>query len=229
MSRSTILKRIRRHHASEIIVPLPNEQPSYPKFDSPQDQFKLALEAVGGTFLDGRQEGSIESLLQRVLKETGAGEIYWESASIFDEHRIPRRLRNEKAFEDHMLVFSAHPRQEVSLPLVLHCKRYEKGALETMELSASSALWGIAETGTVLHETAPGTGRLLIILPPAHLVFLSERRLVSSLSEVIGKTGGDPEGRLALLTTGPSQTADIEKRLVRGVHGPGKWYVVLTP
>jgi L-lactate dehydrogenase complex protein LldG len=97
-----------------------------------------------------------------------------------------------------------------------------------MSLSAGHAYRGIAETGTVVQRTVPGTGRLLAVLPPAHVVFLSERDLLMNHADFFREVRPGEEGSYLVLVTGPSRTADIEKTLVLGVHGPQRHYVVLT-
>jgi hypothetical protein len=83
---------------------------------------------------------------------------------------------------------------------------------------------GIAATGSVLlrgdaasRRPILGAKRVVLRLDPATLVRYP--------SELVGQLG-DAE---ALLLTGASRTADIEKNLVRGIHGTEEMVVVLTP
>jgi L-lactate dehydrogenase complex protein LldG len=125
-------------------------------------------------------------------------------------------------------VSSFHPGQEVRLPIALSATPYSREKLANIQLSASRASWGVADTGTIVHSTTSTRGRLLSILPPAHLVFLSERVLLNNLQQLFEVLRPGEDGSAFTFVTGPSQTADIEKKLVRGVHGPQKWFVLLT-
>ena len=73
-----------------------------------------------------------------------------------------------------------------------------------------------------------GVGRLLSVLPASHLVLLSERDILMNGKELFDRLRLGEEGSALTLVTGPSRTADIEKTLVVGVHGPKKLFVMLT-
>ncbi|RPJ83378.1 MAG: lactate utilization protein B/C, partial [Acidobacteria bacterium] len=71
-------------------------------------------------------------------------------------------------------------------------------------------------------------GRLLPVLAPVHVAFLRRQDLLMNHADFFSSVKlGDAESYLVLVT-GPSRTADIEKTLVLGVHGPQKHYVILT-
>jgi L-lactate dehydrogenase complex protein LldG len=61
-----------------------------------------------------------------------------------------------------------------------------------------------------------------------HVSLLRESRILRGLEELFAAVGGDLPSALAIVT-GPSRSADIEQRLVVGVHGPGEVHVVLLP
>jgi L-lactate utilization protein LutC len=82
------------------------------------------------------------------------------------------------------------------------------------EIGVSVAAFGIAETGSLVFESQPGTERLSSLIPPVNVVIVSA--IVGTVSEAINRLAG---GNL-VITTGSSRTADIEGVLVRGVHGP---------
>lgn len=228
MSRSLILGKLHQALSDPSRVSLPCEGPEFPRFDNPVRHFQEELESVGGVFLDGRKSDRIADLLTDVLKTVGTTEIFWETQDIFDQHPIPCRLRDAKAFSSGRLVFSKHRQHRVDLPIVMQSKLYSRNLLASIELSASCADWGIAETGTVIHRCKAPGGRLLSVFPPAHLTFLSAKRLLMNSTEFFRKSILGGEGSASTLVTGPSQTADIEKTLVRGVHGPKMWFVMLT-
>ncbi len=90
---------------------------------------------------------------------------------------------------------------------------------ETAELGISMALGAVAETGSLLLDSADG--RLTQLLPPTHLVVVWASSIRLTLAGAL--TSLRPSLPAALgLHSGPSKSADIGQVLVRGVHGPGR-------
>jgi L-lactate dehydrogenase complex protein LldG len=90
----------------------------------------------------------------------------------------------------------------------------------------SHALYGLADTGSVVLAAAPEEPRARSLLPFVHVSLLRENRILNGLTELFETLGSDLPSALAIVT-GPSRSADIEQTLVVGVHGPGEVHVVL--
>jgi|ERR1051325_311420 L-lactate dehydrogenase complex protein LldG len=107
----------------------------------------------------------------------------------------------------------------------------EAGAsLEGFDIGITRADALAAGTGTILLTSRSGSGRALSVLPPIHLVVAKKEELVADLAEGIqtwqGKYGANWPSNVYLIT-GPSRTADIEKILVLGAHGPKRLVTLL--
>ena len=73
-------------------------------------------------------------------------------------------------------------------------------------------------------------GRQIFVHPEIHLVLAYSSQLVGDLKDALLKLKKkyDPKmPSMVTLITGPSRTADIEKTLVMGAHGPKELYVFL--
>jgi hypothetical protein len=92
----------------------------------------------------------------------------------------------------------------------------------------SVALYGLADTGSIVLAASPDEPRARSLLPAVHVSLLDESRILPGLAELFEAVGDDLPSALAIVT-GPSRSADIEQQLVVGVHGPGEVHVVLTP
>jgi L-lactate dehydrogenase complex protein LldG len=80
----------------------------------------------------------------------------------------------------------------------------------------------VAQTGSIAVSSRMG-GRTLSVLPPVHLVIARREQLVPDLSAafvVLRQRYGKSWPSALTVITGPSRTADIEKILVMGAHGP---------
>jgi L-lactate utilization protein LutC len=81
----------------------------------------------------------------------------------------------------------------------------------------------VAQTGSIIVSTLSAGGRALSVLPPTHLVIARREQLVPDLVAAMAllRKRHDRHWPSALsVITGPSRTADIEKILVMGAHGP---------
>ena len=101
-------------------------------------------------------------------------------------------------------------------------------ALAKADVGITSADYALADTGSIVMLSHSGESRLISLLPPCHIAVIPVSRLLSGLDELLERLP-DPlrESSAMAIITGPSRTADIELRLVRGVHGPGEIHVVL--
>lgn len=88
----------------------------------------------------------------------------------------------------------------------------------------------IARTGSVFVSSRQASGRSLSVFPPVHIVVAFIDQLVNDvedgLSLIADKYNGNLPSMISLIS-GPSRTADIEKTLVLGAHGPKEIFVFL--
>lgn len=87
----------------------------------------------------------------------------------------------------------------------------------------------IARTGSLFIQSATSGGRQLSVLPPVHVAVATRSQVVPSLGDVLQRFGSDDESSFGTFISGPSRTADIEKVLVLGAHGPRRLVVLLLP
>jgi L-lactate dehydrogenase complex protein LldG len=81
----------------------------------------------------------------------------------------------------------------------------------------------IAQLGSVIVSSAQSGSRRIFIFPPVHIVVAFTSQLTETLEEGYHKTMlkyRDDLPSFISVITGPSRTADIEKTLVLGAHGP---------
>ncbi len=85
----------------------------------------------------------------------------------------------------------------------------------------------VARTGSVLLSSRQEQGRIASIFFPVHIVIAYASQLVADLPQALDlmkQRYGSNLPSMINLNTGPSRTADIEKTLVVGVHGPKEVY-----
>jgi L-lactate dehydrogenase complex protein LldG len=99
---------------------------------------------------------------------------------------------------------------------------------ELEDAGVSVASYGLADTGSVVLAASPEEPRQRHLLPSVHVSLLDEERILPGLAELFEAVGDDLPSALVIVT-GPSRSADIEHRLIVGVHGPGEVHVVLRP
>jgi L-lactate dehydrogenase complex protein LldG len=89
----------------------------------------------------------------------------------------------------------------------------------------------VARTGSLLMSSAQESGRTVSVYSPVHICIAYTSQLVYDIRdglELLSAKYKDQIPSFITLATGPSRTADIEKTLVVGVHGPKDVYVFLV-
>jgi L-lactate dehydrogenase complex protein LldG len=103
----------------------------------------------------------------------------------------------------------------------------------TREAAAGAAVgitqadWALADTGTLVQDMTDPAQRLASSLPEIHVALLSPERILPGMGEVLERVDPRLAAFLAFIT-GPSRTADIERVLTIGVHGPRRLVILCT-
>lgn len=104
-------------------------------------------------------------------------------------------------------------------------------SLESCDASITGCEFLVARTGTIVMSAAQQSGRTVSVYAPVHICIAYTNQLVYDVKDALQSikekyTGNIPS--LITFATGPSRTADIEKTLVTGVHGPKEVYCFLV-
>lgn len=207
-SRDRILEKVRAGLRVRVDSPPPTnisyEQIFEPVTD-PMQRFLAEAKANLMECIVTNDPGSSAQQLAGVLATLPDGEIYVQDAPSL------RRL-----------VEGANPKR------LVHWST-EGAPAESSQATISLAEALVAQTGSIFVTAACG-GRGVSIVAPCHVVFATTDQIVPDLQ--VALRAAQQQGRLrdnsyACMISGSSRTADIEKILVQGAHGPRRLVVIL--
>ena len=105
------------------------------------------------------------------------------------------------------------------------------GALDSIQAGISWAAFAIAETGALVEFTTDDANRLVSALPLVHISVFRAADMVENLTDAASPIRNfykeNPRNATASFISGPSRTADIEMRLILGVHGPAETHAII--
>lgn len=161
------------------------------------DIFKKELEHVDGEAVLCSNKKELDDLLFEFLKENKINNIYTFIPE-YIEKLTGKGYRASKKFND------------------------------KIEVSITSCEYLSARTGTVIVSSKV-TGRRINIFAPIHIIVAKKSQLVNDIDEGLDKLTNKYKNLPSAISyvTGPSRTADIEKTLIIGAHGPKKLIVYI--
>lgn len=205
--RERILARIR----SALRAPAPRHQlageagPTFVPVEDSRAQFERACAANSTELMSVSDAREAEDALRTVLASVPSGEVYVEDAPLL--RRLLENSREQRA--------------------VRWSNEGPPGESSQATITRAECL--VASTGSILIASS-AAGRGASVVAPVHIVIASEAQIAPDLASALAQATerGLPERNSALfLITGSSRTADIEKILVLGAHGPRRLVVIL--
>ncbi len=103
-------------------------------------------------------------------------------------------------------------------------------ALESCDASVTGCEYLVARTGTIVLSAAQESGRTVSVYAPVHICIAYADQLLYDVKDALQAIKEKYKKSFPSFITfasGPSRTADIEKTLVTGVHGPKEVYLFL--
>ena len=110
-------------------------------------------------------------------------------------------------------------------------ERIVKSGLADCDVAITGCDCLVARTGSIVMTAAQKSGRNTSVYAPVHICIAYSNQLVYDVKDALQVVKDKYQQSLpSLITfaTGPSRTADIEKTLVVGVHGPKEVYLFLV-
>ncbi len=204
-SREKVLKKIRnalisRHESTFPSLDIESSIYTVP-VDSPDITFAQEFTKVGGQFIYCENRAELTKNLISLVAEENWENIWCKEPSVIEilnDSGIPSKSDFTGVFD--------------------------------MKAGFTSCEFLIARLGSIMISSRQASGRKLNVFPENHVVIAKVSQIVPDLKDAFKKMKEKYSSNLpSLITviTGPSRTADIEKTLVMGAHGPKKLYVFL--
>lgn len=93
------------------------------------------------------------------------------------------------------------------------------------KIGISEMGWALADTGSLVADQTAVEQRLASTLPAIHIALIGTEKILPDKAAVFSKITPQSSRYIAFIT-GPSRTADIERVLTIGVHGPKRLVIV---
>ena len=87
--------------------------------------------------------------------------------------------------------------------------------------------WALADTGTLVQDATAVDKRLVSTLPAIHIALAATSSLLPDMPAWLNAIEPKNIGYISMIT-GPSRTADIERVLTIGVHGPARLIILFV-
>lgn len=203
-SKEKMLKKIRKALLEKRDNPYPNleDSPLYEEYNDHLDiLFAEQLTTVSGNFVFCENDIQLIENLLHLAEEKGWRKIYcWEPElqKLLSTYEFPFYSTDTDFFN------------------------------ADVGITACEAL--IARNGSIMVSNSTEAGRRLSVYPHVHIVIAHTSQLVLDLKDafkLLKNKYGDNLPSMISNITGPSRTADIEKTLVLGAHGPKELFVFL--
>jgi L-lactate dehydrogenase complex protein LldG len=204
-SKEKILKKIRKAliHKSELdygTVDFDSEIYAS-SVEAPEILFAQKFTALNGKFAFCENEKDFISTFSTLVEENK-----WENVYCLDEKLKTLLKKGNIPYSD----------KETDFP--------------NINVGVTTCEYLVARTGSVIISSKQEAGRRLPAYSNYHIVVAYSHQLVhhvkDALKGVKSKYGNNIPSLVSVIT-GPSRTADIEKTLVQGAHGPKEIYVLL--
>jgi L-lactate dehydrogenase complex protein LldG len=118
--------------------------------------------------------------------------------------------------------------REAGIEAVLSCgPGIDRATAAAAGVGVSTCAALVAETGSILLLHGAPEDRVASLLPPVHVVLARRDLVIESLEQALAARDAS-QAPASTLVTGPSRTADIEKVLILGMHGPRRVVLVLV-
>ncbi|MCX6258510.1 MAG: lactate utilization protein [Bacteroidia bacterium] len=204
-SKWEILNKIRatsqRRRGLQLVEPDFSRDIYFPSTESNAGKFKEELELVNGRCFLCENNDDLNRQISRFIESNG-----WDSVFCRDEHLTS------------------------VLSSVSHLFTSDEARFREMNVAVTACEFAVARTGSIMVSPALTNGRRLNVFPPVHIVICYYSQMVYDLADAYNAITAKYAGRLPSmisLITGPSRTADIEKTLILGAHGPKELIVFL--
>jgi len=205
-SREKVLKKVRNALIYKTDNPFPHidfETPLYSVSDESHDVvFATELMNAGGNF------------------------VYCE-----DEADLVENLSAMNQQDDWNNVFCSDPAIQYILTQAGVPFHADEEDFHDVKIGITGCEFLISRLGAIMVSSKQESGRRLNVFPEVHIVIAYTWQLVADLKQALSavKDKYSPAmPSLISVITGPSRTADIEKTLVMGAHGPRRLYVFLV-
>jgi L-lactate dehydrogenase complex protein LldG len=203
-AKENILKKIRQALAQPVPVPFPQSEGNDSVYVASQQELEIEF-AENFTKLSGR------------FSFCANGKELTEQLNILSTTRKWKNIFcNEYVLKQNLM----------HLETVL-----QQNDLPACDASITTCEALVARTGSILLSSASTSGRTVSVYAPVHICIAYTSQLVFDIKDalqLIKEKYPDQIPSLITLATGPSRTADIEKTLVVGVHGPKEVFCFLV-
>ncbi len=204
-SKENILKKIRKALSHSTPLPFPESEGNNPVFQPPNQELEIEFaeqfSKLQGRFIFCINRQELAFQLNSLVKKQD-----WQRVFCLEDK----------------LVEPVNPQI---------ADRLVKTDLGSCDVAITGCECLVARTGSIVLSAAQPGGRTTSIYAPVHICIAFTSQLVYDLKDALQllkeKYAGDLPS-LMTFATGPSRTADIEKTLVVGVHGPKEVYLFLV-